>query len=556
MKLTPFELDTLIGKFLDAQASEEELAQLSELLESNAEVQQRYLQVAKVHASLAADESLWESPAEPQLRPVAVKTGRMIPFWHKPLAAVAVAVAAVAAVLSAMWWWKEGKPKEALTEPVPEFAVDGPVSIPAQAVPPLAVLKQAAGVEWQLGSQTYGVGETLGAGWLRLLKGSVLLEFLSGARLLVEGPAELRLDSENAAFLQAGTASAYVPEPAHGFRLLGPGMEVKDLGTAFGFAVAPGKAPEVHVFDGSVVVSATGGLETQTLEADKAVAFQDKEFRHIPVRQKDFPNGSAMAKMAHADDQKQLLSWKQQSADFSTNPATLLHFTFDDPLDWRRSVKNHAARGEAGTLVGAGKTTGRWPEKSAVEFRSIGDRLRFHAPGTHAALTLMAWLRVDSLPNDYNSLLLPSTYQAGSVHWTLERGGELRLTMLNQPTNPLHFSGWDGPVSGSAISSMDFGRWVMLATTYDSASGDVLHYCDGAAIGRGRFKHRFPAVLGNMEFGNWGAETESDSSNTWWKHQPGHQRLRNFVGRLDALVILARALQQGEIAAVYEAGRP
>lgn len=130
--------------------------------------------------------------------------------------------------------------------------------------------------------------------------------------------------------------------------------------------------------------------------------------------------------------------------------------------------------------------------KARVEFRSLGDRLRFSVPGSHEALTLMAWVRVDSLPNDYNSLLLPTRYGPGALHWTLERGGELRLTMRNtsHPGNGAHH--WDGPVSGPAVSNMDFGRWLFLTTTYDAANGAVTHYRDGIEVGRASFKSICP----------------------------------------------------------------
>ena len=176
-------------------------------------------------------------------------------------------------------------------------------------------------------------------------------------------------------------------------------------------------------------------------------------------------------------------------------------------------------------------------------------------PGEHRAITLLAWVRVDSLPNDYNSLLLPTHYAAGSLHWTIERGGELRLTLRNtlEQTNSPH--NWDGPVSGLAVSNMDFGRWLFLATTYDSATGEVTHYRDGQPCGSAKFPHRIPAVVGPVEFGNWGADETSPDS-LWTKHQPASMRVRNFVGRLDELTILDRAMPAEEIARLYQIGMP
>lgn len=543
-------LDRLIGRCLDGIAAPEEWAQLSAWLEADADARSRYLDLAEIHAALAADESL-RAPAVETV-PVPVKAGRLSAGrWLAAAAAVVILAGA------ALWLWNpNGHGGE---EEAPAFAMDGPLSRRVESAAPVAVLKRAVAVEWQSPADIRGTGEALSAGWLRLARGTVQVEFLSGAQLLVEGPAEVRLDSGNSAYLLSGKASAHVPEPAHGFQLHAPGMEVEDLGTAFGLEVAAGKPPEVHVFDGSVSLSALPGSAPQKLEADRAVKLENAAFHEVPLRAGDFPSGEELARRAAEDSRLRFDAWRAAAAALAQDPDALAGFNFDGEPEWQRAVTSRlpsATAEDHGTLVGAAWTSGRWPGKQAVEFRSRGDRLRFTVPGAHAALTLMAWVRVDSLPNDYNSLLLPTEYSAGSLHWTIERGGEMRLTMLNDPQAPLSSGGWDGPVSGPAISSMDFGRWIFLATTYDSASGVVTHYCDGHPAGSGVFQHRHPAVLGPVEFGNWGADSGSSPTSQWWRDQPASIRVRNFVGRLDSLHILRRALSAAEIAALHVRGMP
>jgi hypothetical protein len=443
------------------------------------------------------------------------------------------------------------------TAPEAPFAVDGPTSQRTATATAVAVLKRTVGIEWTSAASARAVGAMLPAGWLHIKAGTLQLEFLSGAQLIVEGPAALRIDTEDAAYLESGTASAYVPEPARGFKLRGPGVDVVDLGTAFGFTVGANRKPEVHVFDGEVTVAGHTGTP-QKLEAAKAVLVDGADLHQIPIRPTDFPDGEGLA--AHADTaaRDRLAQWKNEIARLAEDPATLLCYTFENEREWTRTVTNRAAQTHhetQGAIIGAGWTNGRWPGKRALELRSLGDRLRFTLPGTHTALTLMAWVRVDSLPNDYNSLLLPTRYNTGALHWTLERGGELRLTMrtTNKPGNGTHF--WDGPVSGPAVSNMDFGRWLYLATTYDSATGQVTHYRDGQEIGHARFKRHHPAILGEMEFGNWGADgTQPDTE--WIKTQPHNQTIRNFVGRIDELVILSRIMTSEEIAHHHTLGTP
>jgi hypothetical protein len=203
--------------------------------------------------------------------------------------------------------------------------------------------------------------------------------------------------------------------------------------------------------------------------------------------------------------------------------------------------------------VGAAWSAGRWPNKPALEFKSQGDRFRFEVPGQFEALTLMAWVRVDSLPNPFNSLLMPTRYQTGSLHWNMERNGQLRLWMFSDPSKGASKN--IRPVSSNTMSNTDFGVWQHLATTYHSPTGTVIHYRDGQAVGQGRFPNKLPAVLGPMEFGNWGARGEYPD-NAWTRAQPEEWKLRNFVGRIDELAILSRALDAAEIKAQYEAGKP
>lgn len=552
------ETDRLIGRYLDGLCGPEECDRLSALLAEDASVRARYLDLAEVHATLAADESLRGPRMEtaPVPPPVNACAARKVARFPAGLWLAGAAAAVVLAGIGIRLWSPD---RPAGADETPAFAMDGPLSERVESAEPVAVLKRSVGVEWKSAADSRGTGETLSAGWLRLNRGTVQVEFLSGARLLIEGPAEVRLDSENSAFLQSGKASAHVPEPAHGFQLHAPGMEVEDLGTAFGLEVTAGKAPEVHVFDGSVSLSTTPGSQPETVAADRAVKLENASFRDVPLRAADFPSGEDLARRAVEDSRVRLATWRQAAASLAEDPDALACFSFDGEPEWQRTVTSRlpaASEESSGTLVGAAWTSGRWPGKQAVEFRSRGDRLRFAVPGTHAALTLMVWVRVDSLTNDYNSLLLPTEYTTGSLHWTIERGGEMRLTMLNDPAAPISAHGWDGPVSAPAISSMDFGRWIFLATTYDSATGDVRHYCDGHLAGSGTLHHRRPAVLGNVEFGNWGADSGSSPTNQWWKSQPASQRVRNFVGRLDALTILRRALSSEEITALHESGRP
>ncbi len=96
-------------------------------------------------------------------------------------------------------------------------------------------------------------GGDLGPGrMLRLRRGLAEFEFGRGARVLIQGPAELELLSGNEARLRSGAITAHVPAGARGFTVHTPGGKVIDLGTEFGLAVDGTGSSALRVFDGEV----------------------------------------------------------------------------------------------------------------------------------------------------------------------------------------------------------------------------------------------------------------------------------------------------------------
>ena len=101
-------------------------------------------------------------------------------------------------------------------------------------------------------SSTNGI---LYPGEILLESGIVAIEFYSGARVILEGPAIFELTSENSAILREGRIRALVPPQACGFSVSTRQIEVVDLGTEFGMNIEEdGHLTEVHCFNGLVDV--------------------------------------------------------------------------------------------------------------------------------------------------------------------------------------------------------------------------------------------------------------------------------------------------------------
>ena len=106
-------------------------------------------------------------------------------------------------------------------------------------------------------------GERLEAGHLTLERGVVRLDFVSGARLAVEGPAKIEVVDEMRVVLLRGVVTATIPESAIGFVLDTDTAHLVDLGTAFGVSVGDDGTTDVCVFEGKVSVNRKGSTSSQ-----------------------------------------------------------------------------------------------------------------------------------------------------------------------------------------------------------------------------------------------------------------------------------------------------
>jgi hypothetical protein len=101
--------------------------------------------------------------------------------------------------------------------------------------------------KWSTVNSSFEAGQSI-----VLLEGVVVVEFRKGARVTVEGPANLEFLSDNSGFLQSGKLTAVIPDSAIGFEILTPSGRLIDHGTEFGVSVDPNGDTETHVFKGEV----------------------------------------------------------------------------------------------------------------------------------------------------------------------------------------------------------------------------------------------------------------------------------------------------------------
>src|SRR5262249_39907587 len=157
----------------------------------------------------------------------------------------------------------------------------------------IAWLVNAQDCQWDGAGQ--GPGRDMRAGKeLNLAGGLAEIEFDCGARVILQGPAGLRLLSGRSAQLLRGKLTARVPARARGFAVLTPHNRVVDLGTEFGLSVDDGGAAVVRVFTGEVVayplLSDRAGAAGITIRQDQAARLDGRSVdRELPE-----PGGAAV----------------------------------------------------------------------------------------------------------------------------------------------------------------------------------------------------------------------------------------------------------------------
>ena len=115
----------------------------------------------------------------------------------------------------------------------------------------VAVLSDQVGTEWKTVSSPLETGSVLLSDEYSLSKGFVKIRLNKGTEVVIEGPAEFELLSNNKMTLSKGKLSAVVPGSAKGFTVVTPSSTVVDIGTEFGVKLDSQGNSEVHMFEGS-----------------------------------------------------------------------------------------------------------------------------------------------------------------------------------------------------------------------------------------------------------------------------------------------------------------
>jgi hypothetical protein len=296
------ELQRLLSGLCDGALTDAQHARLTELLDADADCRRLYLEYVDLHARLlvhpgfSADGPLpptegGRAAAEAPPPPARRRRG----WAPQALRYALVAAGAVAASLLV----------QAFCRP-PWGPGGGGDNKPAAETPRapgyVATLTQTADCAWEGGPLR--LGARLLPGDLRLRQGAARVHFDGGPDLVIEGPAEVRLDSGTAATVLQGKVVFQGDETAAPFDLHTPAATLVDFGTEYAVSVGP-EGEEVHVFDGEVrrTPAGEGPGEAERLTAGQALRYDPaagEAGRAVPLdpagfkRQVDGPGGQPL----------------------------------------------------------------------------------------------------------------------------------------------------------------------------------------------------------------------------------------------------------------------
>jgi Concanavalin A-like lectin/glucanases superfamily len=531
------EFDDSVAAVCHGMASDEQMRSLNKLLRTSPAARDEYLLRVELHARLASDPDLFVSGST-ESNDAAVasfgsrSTGNIIPFLprafsRRPMMTWAISLAACFLILAAagLNWFRHHSSRR-------------PTSIA------VAVLSYAVKAQWASASDARAAGGALEPGWLRLKSGLVQVTFYSGARMAIEGPAQVQLISPGEAFCKSGRVMAVVPPQARGFSVGSPQMKVTDLGTEFGLDVEAA-ASAVHVFKGNVEYQVAAAMNQNLKAGEASVVNQAGVTRLMPANPEAFANLFDLQRRWQAMLARRYEDWRAANARRNQDPSLLARFDFEDVTASGWTLHNVATDGSSvpeGAVVGCQVTEGRWPGKPALAFRSPSDRVRFTVPGEFRALTFSAWVNVQGLDRQFNSLFMCDGFDAGKIHWQICNDGVLDMGVQGPRVRDVQIF-----MSPAVVGFNQFGQWLHLAAVLDGEHRQMVHYVNGVAVSRHTLTLAPPCRLGAGELGNW---NPGEIAN-----KPPFL-IRHFSGAMDEFAIFSRALSDAEILKLYSEGKP
>ena len=362
----------------------------------------------------------------------------------------------------------------------------------------------------------------------QLTEGAVHLRFSSGADLVLEAPAELKiLDAMNTQLI-SGKVRAMVPPPAQGFTVSAYDVTYEDIGTEFGLKVDGEKgSSELHVFDGQVNVKdpKTNKLLKKVFKG-QAIAYEDgQKSTEKELNPEEFLTSGKIG----------FHRWKEQISKVAKDPNVIACYSF---LNEESSIlKNTAGDGRVtnGLISGARWVSGRWPGKEALLFDRKDDFVELDIPMQLDEMSISMWVKIDHQETHLSPLFNSNKWDEGDIH--------LQILRTRKPHFDVHGTGV-GPIQKKLLKApISHSKWMHVVLTLSSKESYGKIYINGKLAVNGKFPTDAIIKPGKCRIGNW-------------VPIPGYEPERRFNGRIDEVVIFKKVLNEKEVNSLVESGRP
>ncbi len=510
------ELQQLVDLACDGLLGEAERLRLNEILASDPAAVEFYVNYLRMEGMIAWDFGQLKHHSDGPAKVALADAKRASFFTQWPMIAALAMVVFVGGAIAYFAWPQPNRGT---------IAAGNPAEVMAQ-------LTGVYGAKWADESSIAFKSQLVAGQKLELRDGVAEITFAGGAVVMLEGPATLDVVDEGNGFLHAGKLTAQVPPRAHGFRIDTPLAPIVDLGTQFGVIVRDGQALEVQVFRGRIIVEASSSLP-QPMEVTAGSSLQLEQGSPAVVEPITDPSQFALWRNFATPSH-----WLDRQRELLADPAMAAYYSFEQDPQRPARLANLSAAGERldGTVTNAHWASGRWADKGALSFGGPASKAHVDLGENSArdlnfagSFSVAVWFRiVGDGGGDFPALITKGDY-AWRLHVEAHQGV---LAFGTTPTVPTDLFGTKRIVDG---------RWHLGVAVYEVAgkTGVKKLYVDGQLEATQATSVPIAA-------------TESPVFVGENSQHPG----REFYGLIDEVAILRRALNDAEVEAMYEAGKP
>ncbi len=388
-------------------------------------------------------------------------------------------------------------------------------------------------------------GDLLPGGVIELVSGMVKLELFNGVDVIAHGPARLEVISDFHLRVDNGKILCRVPESLHGFRVEIPSGEILDYGTEFEIEVGEG-FESIDVLSGLVEWHGASG-EKERIEAGNGIQLSGASA--IEKHTRVIPSMSELERGFEAGLKKRHQQWQLRLEQLREDPRVLALYSMERVERQSSQIADLSGAQDDGTIIRTERAMSRWGNPyGGIDFTPTGSRIHVDIGNELESLTLMSWVKIDSLDRLYNSLFLTDGHEQYEPHWQIMNDGRMFFSVKahsEKGKKDKHIA-YSPPIWTPEKS----GQWMHLATVYDGKDYTATHYVNGKAVSIEPIQESLRAdyvKIGSASIGNW--------SQPRYKNSPEFA-VRNLNGTMDEFILFSAPLSAGEISDLYESGKP